>query len=249
MVDVLFLDEVGQISCEMLSCLDIILRRIRQNNIFLGGLLFICTLDQKQLPPIEGKPFLVSPMILSCFEFILLNESVRASGDPSLQRIQQIARMNPSMYEENPELITEFESLLSSTCTFVDSWSDPEITPTTFRLYGKKYPARESSRKYIEQVSSQLCESDIRKRIAEDIQNPQQSHQEWQVANELTTNVLDHKCKEPRTLLFLGEQCTSSPIMMMVNLFNHNLVSFWIFLRKITLITLDQYPSWLHLLD
>ena len=99
MVDVLFLDEVGQISCEMLSCLDIILRRIRQNNIFLGGLLFICTLDQKQLPPIEGKPFLVSPMILSCFEFILLNESVRASGDPSLQRIQQIARMNPKMYE------------------------------------------------------------------------------------------------------------------------------------------------------
>ena len=41
MVDVLCLDEVGQISSEMLSCLDIILRRIRNNNIFLGGLLFI----------------------------------------------------------------------------------------------------------------------------------------------------------------------------------------------------------------
>ena len=45
MVDVLFLDEVGQISCEMLSCLDMILRRVRNNNIFLGGILFICTLD------------------------------------------------------------------------------------------------------------------------------------------------------------------------------------------------------------
>ena len=61
MADILFLDEIGQISCEMLSCLDIIICRIWKNNIFLGGLLFICTLDHKQLPPINGKPFLVSP--------------------------------------------------------------------------------------------------------------------------------------------------------------------------------------------
>ena len=202
MVDVLFLDEVGQISCEMLSCLDIILHWIRKNNIFLGVLLFICTLDHKQLPPINGKPFLVSPMILSCFEFICLSESVRASGDPSLQRIQQIARMNPRMYDETPELIPEFESLLSTTCTFVDSWSDPVISTTTFRLYGKQFPARKDSRRYIEQVRSQLSEGDARERISEDIQNPQQSHQEWQVANELTTNALDHTCKEPKTLLF-----------------------------------------------
>ena len=202
MVDVLFLDEVGQISCEMLSCLDIILRRIRNNNIFLGGLLFICTMDHKQLPPINGKPFLVSPMILSCFEFICLSESVRASGDQCLQRIQKIARMNPRMYDEHPKLILEFKSLLSTTCTFVDSWSDPVISPTTFRLYGKKHPAKEASRKYIEQVRSQLSEGDVQERIAEDMQNPQQSHQEWQVANELTSSALDHICKEPKTLLF-----------------------------------------------
>ena len=102
MVDVLFLDEIGQISADMLSCLDMILRKIRNNNIFLGGLLFICTLDHKQLPPINGKPFLVSPMVLSCFEFICLTESMRESGDHNLQRIQQIARMNPTMYDQNP---------------------------------------------------------------------------------------------------------------------------------------------------
>ena len=76
-VDVLFLDEIGKISSQMLSCLDIILRRLISNNIFMGGLLFMCTLDHKQLPPIDGKPFLTSSMVLSCFEFICLKESVR----------------------------------------------------------------------------------------------------------------------------------------------------------------------------
>ena len=51
-------------------------------------------------------------------------------------------------------------------------------------------------------MRAQLSPVDIRERVAEDIQNPQQSHQEWQVANELTTQSLDHKCKEPKTLLF-----------------------------------------------
>ena len=202
MVDVLCLDEVGQISSEMLSCLDIILRRIRNNNICLGGLLFICTLDHKQLQPIDGRPFLVSPMVLSCFKFVRLSESVRANGDPDLQRIQNIARMHPQKYEESPDLISEFKNLLSSTCTFVDNWDNALILPTTYRLYGKKYPARKACQEYIDQVRSQFSECDIRERSSEDMQNPQQSHQEWQVANEGTSASLDHKCREPNNLLF-----------------------------------------------
>ena len=106
MVDVLLLDEVGNISAETLSCLDMIIRRVRSNNIFLGGILFICTLDHKQLQPINGKPFLVSPMVMSCFKFVCLTESVRASGDQNLQRIQNISRINPSRYSNDPELIS-----------------------------------------------------------------------------------------------------------------------------------------------
>ena len=202
MIDVIFLDEIGQISSELLSCLDIILRRVRSNNIFLGGLLFICTLDHKQLPPIDGRPFLVSPMVISCFKFVCLSESVRANSDHSLQRIQQIARMNPMEYDDNPELLLEFKHLLSSTCTFVDSWCNDIITPTTYRLYGKKYPARKASEEYVCQVKSQLSRRQFRERRSEDSQNPQQSHQEWQPENDTTSNSLDHKCKEPRCLLF-----------------------------------------------
>ena len=202
MIDIIFLDEVGQVSCELMTCLDLILRRIRNNNIFLGGLLFICTLDHKQFQPINGKPFLVSPMVLSCFEFICISESVRANNDPNLQRIQNITRMNPKEYDENPQIISEFKSLLSSTCTFVNNWNDPIITPTTYRLYGKKYPAQQVSKIYIDQVKCQLRPHEMRVRISVDCQTPDLSHHEWQVATEFTTTTLDQRCKEPRELLF-----------------------------------------------
>ena len=202
MMDILFFDEIGQLSANMLSCLDIILRRVRDNNIFLGGILFICTLDHKQLPPINGKPFLVTPIVLTCFKFIGLKESVRASADSNLQRIQQISRMNPRSYEENPCLITEFKELLSETCTFVDNWNDELITPTTYRLYGRKVPAKKASQEYIDKVCYKLDHHQFIKRQSIDLQMPQQSHQEWQPANETTTESLDYKCKEPRHLLF-----------------------------------------------
>ena len=172
------------------------------NNIFLGGILFICTLDHKQLQPINVKPVLVSPMVLSCFKFVSLSESVRANGDRNLQRIQNIARMHPQKYEDNPSLITEFKDLLISTCTFVDTWSDDIITPTTYRLYGNKYPARKACQEYIDQVRSQFSAEEMRTSTSEDMQNPQQSHQEWQTASDITTQSLDTKCKEPRNLLF-----------------------------------------------
>merc|ERR1712127_393057 len=78
-VNVLFIDEIGQVSAELLSTLDILLRKIRNGNIFFGGLLIIASLDHRQLPPVKGKPFLMSPHVLTCFKFSILEHSVRAS--------------------------------------------------------------------------------------------------------------------------------------------------------------------------
>ena len=70
-LNLLFIDEIGQISTEMLALLDKILQNIRGNHIFMGGLLIICTLDHKQLQPVSGRPFLISAHIISCFRFII----------------------------------------------------------------------------------------------------------------------------------------------------------------------------------
>ena len=55
------------------------------------------------------------------------------------------------------------------TCTFVESWNDELITPTTYRLYGKKYPARQASEQFINQVRSQLNHDEVRERASVDI--------------------------------------------------------------------------------
>ena len=89
-INVIFLDEIGQVSAELLCVLDIILRQIRESNTYMGGILLIATLDHKQLAPVEGNPFLTTPHVFSCFEFLFLNYSVRSSQDPNHQRVQQI---------------------------------------------------------------------------------------------------------------------------------------------------------------
>ena len=95
---------------------------------------------------------------------------------------------------------------------FVDDWNNKLITPTTYRLFGKKYPARMASEAYIEQVQNKLSEEDIRVSESIDLQQPQLSHQDCQGANDQPSLSLDHKCKEPRKL-FLLELYMNSPII------------------------------------
>ena len=118
----------------------------------MGGLLVISTMDHTQLQPIEGRPFLLSSHVITCFEMVQLQTSVRAAADVQLQRIQQIASMHYSSYIDNTDLLDEFRNLLSETCVFVSNWNAPEITPSTYRLYGKRVPANEATKQFVDNV-------------------------------------------------------------------------------------------------
>ena len=54
-MQVLFIDEVGQISSELMAILNVILRTIRKSTTYLVELLIISTLDHIQLPPVNGN--------------------------------------------------------------------------------------------------------------------------------------------------------------------------------------------------
>ena len=80
-LNILFFDEMRQASALLLSTLDVILRKVRHNNIFMGGVLLIFSTDHTQIQPIGGRPFLTSYNIVSCFKMVALEHSVRAHND------------------------------------------------------------------------------------------------------------------------------------------------------------------------
>ena len=96
-------------------------------------------MDHKQLCPINETPVLISSQIPTAFTFVTLENSIRASNDINFQKIQAIARMHPSKYEEDSNILVEFGGLLKRTCTFVRDWSSPDITPNTFHIYAKNF--------------------------------------------------------------------------------------------------------------
>eukprot|EP00957_Ditylum_brightwellii_P130117 9924812-Ditylum_brightwellii.AAC.1 len=67
-------DEIGQMSSEFIQTIDIVLRQLRDNNIFLGGVLLIGTLDHTQIKSISGHLFLMSvhrvPALESSKEYV-----------------------------------------------------------------------------------------------------------------------------------------------------------------------------------
>ena len=97
------------------------MRAIKNNHIPFGGVLLLLTMDHTQLAPVQAKPILVSSHILSCFKMVRLEYSVRFNSNLNFQRVQEIARMLPSQYENDPSLLTEFKSQASQTFTFVSN--------------------------------------------------------------------------------------------------------------------------------
>ena len=78
-VDVIFLDEAGQVSSEQLATIDTILRKGRNSQIPFAGVMFVCTMDPYQLGPINAKPFLCSSPMITNFVMVELKHSVRAA--------------------------------------------------------------------------------------------------------------------------------------------------------------------------
>ena len=200
-IDILILDEAGTVQAKLLSVIDIIFRRIRGTDIPFGGVLIVFTLDHTQFAAIGDKPFLTSSHIISCFQCVELTNSVRACNDANYERVQQIARMHPTEYKEDPSLLVEYRRLITNVFTFVKTWNDKQIDPNTFRLYGKHVPAREETMRYINSVKGCLDDRNYILRDSEDVQNLLCSNTEWNPATEETSKRLDRQVKEPRTLL------------------------------------------------
>ena len=66
---------------EVMSTIDIIFRKAHKSTTPFGGVLNIGTLYHTQFQPINAMTFLLSSLLMTCFTFVVLGESVHAAED------------------------------------------------------------------------------------------------------------------------------------------------------------------------
>ena len=144
-VDIIFVDEMGQVPAQMWSVINIIMRTIRNSSLLMGGAVFICTLDVAQLSPIDGLPFLMTPDIVTSFITDELHVSFRSRNDANLTEINRLAR-NPNNTEED---LDRFESLIIEHCNHYDTWEDPAICHDKLHVFGRKLAVAEGEATFL----------------------------------------------------------------------------------------------------
>ena len=196
-LDVLLVDEMGQMSAETLSALDIIFRRVRNNSSFFGGMLVFASMDAMQLRPVEGRPPLLSPQMTTCFDFLPLDHSVRAAQCAALRRMVQICRLGRSELTE--DVRREFTQLITESCTFASDWDDPRLRPDMLRMFSTHSARREAE--------SRLMAA-VRRRFGSQLVQVTSVDQEasvegnWVAASSTTSRLLTKQVKEPHELYF-----------------------------------------------
>ena len=196
-LDVLLIDEMGQISAELISALDIIFRRVRNNSSFFGGMLVFASMDAAQLRPVEGRPPLLSPQMTACFDFLPLDHSVRAARCPALQRLIQICRLGrPELTEE---IHKEFIDLIVGNCTFVSDWDDPRLRPDMLRMFPTHSARREAEARLMAAVRNRYG-TQLVERMSVDREASVEGN--WVEASAATSRLLTRFVKEPRELYF-----------------------------------------------
>ena len=104
MMQILFIQEVGQVSSELMDILDIVPLTVRKSISYLGGLLIAVILYQRQLPPVNGKYFTTSPHMIPFFESKVLQHSERANCDPNFPKISNYCKSLANTLPRKPQI-------------------------------------------------------------------------------------------------------------------------------------------------
>ena len=193
-LQVLFIEEIGLFSSELLAVIDRLLRALKENDKPFGGVVLICTGDHRQLTPISGSYVFLSSHFVTSFNVFLLDHSVRAANDIDLQNLIQLLRMPRLHRRDRQEVI----SILRRRCLnrMVASWDDVDLN--TIRVVGKRSAEKLVMNKWIDKMkrthANRYVESQARDEVS-------YHRGQWQDAHEDISAVIDKKCQEPRNLV------------------------------------------------
>jgi predicted GIY-YIG superfamily endonuclease len=194
MLDILFIDEMGYVSAELLNVMDTVMRHIRGKSAFMGGVLLIATIDDQQLPPVKAKPALVSSLVFTSFQMLGVKHSVRARNDDTLQTLINISRE----HEPSEKNVEQFIDIIMNKCVHVQNWNDPKIIRGTIRVLGTKKALQKAEEEYYNNIKEEGLI--ILSKEAETTQASIGSHGNWKLADEKNCIALNRHINEVQTL-------------------------------------------------
>ena len=190
-IDVLLIEEVGVISSELLSVIDLILKNLKNNSSSFGGVFVICNGDTNQLPNINGSNVFLSPLLLFCFKAHFLRHYVRMVDAEGKELLEKMT-LKPITNDD----IIIIKKIIEKRCSFVNSWEDI-ADKRIMKVFGKRSAEQEAINNYHQEIRT--CGEGFCEINALDEMCPNLSSY-WQDATNEAVNFLNKECAEPKKL-------------------------------------------------
>ena len=110
--------------------------------------------------------------------------------------------MHPNRYKEKPQLLKRFQELASNIFTFVPTWKSDPIDNYTFRLFGKKKPAKAATNDYMVALKASISPELYQESKCKDLEKKRDPVGEWLPASDQTSLLLHKNMKELWCFIF-----------------------------------------------
>ena len=150
---VLMIDEIGLLSLQQLTVIDLVLREVRQCKRTFGGVLVIATGDYCQLQPINGQLVWQSLTLFTSFDLFSLRHLVRSMHDKNLQEVINLSRKS----QLSPSELNIVANIIRADAKFVESFND---APEAFIKVVSKKEARDKLTKDCMQARQQKMDAE-----------------------------------------------------------------------------------------
>ena len=196
-LEVLFIDEVGQLNAELLCAMELVLQNVRDNKLPMGGVLTLFTGDPKQLKPPDGSLVWLSPKMLTNFEFHYFLHYVRAV--PGLLR-EILSKLDETNIGETEA--AALARIIISNCVIKANWDDENNT-FAMRVFSTRAAEKTAVAQHSERILNDVnCPSIIF--AAQDEQSSTGSSIWLPASSQNTTFIDNHTITPQRLLLYRG---------------------------------------------
>ena len=196
-LDVLFIDEVGQLNSEVLAAMEIVLQTVRDNKLPMGGVFTIMTGDPKQLKPPDGSLVWLSPSLLTNYDFHYFIHYVRAS--PGMLR-EILAKMDHT--EITATDASDIAKQIVANCKIIATLEEENDT-FAMRVFSTRAAEKEAVKMHSEKVSADQSRYSIVLTAVDEESSTGSSI--WLAASDVNSRFIDSTSITPRKLILYKE--------------------------------------------